>query len=188
MSMNRKRSLFVAVVCVCGLVVAAVSLTLVPRLIGYRTFRIPVASMEPTLIAGDHFVADLKCYDSRTPERGDIIVFAYPRDRSISLAKRVVGRAGDTIEVRGKKVILNGKELEEPYAQYLDDRSAVAYGRRFDMKPTKVPQASLFVMGDNRDRTTDSRMWGFVPLADVKGKILFVYWNPDAFSRIGTTF
>ena len=185
---NNKWSLFVAALCVCGLIVAALSLTLFPRVLGYRTFRIPTATMEPTLMTEDHILADLKCYGSRTPERGDIIVFLYPRDRSAFFVKRVVAIEGDTIEVRGKKVILNGTELEEPYAQYLYDRSRTAYGHRPDMKPTKVPEACVFVMGDNRDRSADSRHFGFVPLADVEGKVLFVYWNPDALDRIGTTF
>jgi signal peptidase I len=181
-------------------VAVAIVLAMLIKAFLFQAFKIPSGSMESTLLVGDHILVSKFIYGERipftdkrwplfrTPQRGDIIVFVYPKDRSKDFIKRVVAVGGDTIEVRGKKVILNGKETEEPYAQFVNERMARAYGQdmpRPDRGPWKVPQGKLFVMGDNRDQSADSREWGFVPIEDVKGRACIIYYSPKQFpSRI----
>ncbi len=181
-------------------VAVAVVLAMLIKAFLFQAFKIPSGSMEPTLLIGDHILVSKFVYGERIPftnqrwprftipQRGDVIVFVYPRDRSKDFIKRVVAVEGDTVEVRGKKVILNGKETEEPYAHYLNERIVRAYGQqgaRIEMGPTQVPPGKLFVMGDNRDQSADSRVWGFVPIEDVKGKACVIYYSAQQFpSRI----
>ena len=181
-------------------IAVAVVLAMLIKAFLFQAFKIPSGSMEPTLLIGDHILVSKFIYGERIPftnkrwpvfarpQRGDVIVFVYPKDRSKDFIKRVVAIEGDTIEVRGKKVILNGKEIEEPYAHYLNDRIVRAYGQqatRLDTEPMKVPPGKLFVMGDNRDQSADSRVWGFASIEDVKGKACVIYYSYQQFpSRI----
>lgn len=151
------------------------------RVLKVRTFSTPAGSMKPTLVPGDHFLARLDTYSSTKPQRGDVVVFPYPKDTSQSFVKRIVGLENEKIEIRAKKVYVNDTLLNEPYAQYVD-RSIMP--TRDNYGPTTVPQGSVFVMGDNRDESLDSRFWGFVRTADIEGKAAYIYLSND-WGRIG---
>jgi signal peptidase I len=174
----------------------ALLLALFIRTFIVQAFKIPSGSMIPTLQIGDHILVNKLAYGIRVPlyghylvdfgkvQRGDVIVFIFPEDRSKDFIKRVVGVAGDTVEIRGKKIFLNGKQIEDPYAHFEgDDPQNVLPASRDDFGPTRVPENQLFVMGDNRDRSYDSRFWGFVNLDDVRGKAFLIYWSWDGGDR-----
>lgn len=169
-----------------------------------QAFKIPSGSMIPTLLIGDHLLVTKFIYGVNPPlmekkilvfdkpKRGDIIVFKYPEDPDKDFIKRVVAVEGDIVEGRDKKIYVNGVELKEPYARYSD---SFIHPRELDPRdnfgPIEVPKGKLFVMGDNRDQSYDSRFWGFVDLKNVKGKALIIYWSWDSenhkprFERIG---
>jgi signal peptidase I len=174
----------------------ALLLALFIRTFIVQAFKIPSGSMIPTLQIGDHILVNKLAYGIRIPlyghylvdfgkvQRGDVIVFIFPEDRSKDFIKRVVGVAGDTVEIRGKKISLNGKPIEDPHAHFEgDDPQNVLPASRDDFGPTRVPENQLFVMGDNRDRSYDSRFWGFVNLDDVRGKAFLIYWSWDGEDR-----
>jgi len=147
--------------------------------------------MVPTLLVGDHLLVNKFIYGVKIPyfrntiipltdpKRGNIIVFIYPNDRSKDFIKRVIGISGDTIEIKNKKIFLNGKEYTDTHGIYSD---STIYPRSMQPRDnfgpvTAVPPQSLFVMGDNRDESADSRYWGFVDLKDVEGKAMIIYWS-----------
>ena len=188
-------------------------LFLIVRTFLVEAFQIPSGSMERTLLAGDFLFVNKAVYgaqipgmDARlpafgTPARGDVIVFAYPRDPALNYVKRVIGMPGDTVAMSAGHVLVNGHELDEPYAQrtdprhdaldpqfawqreFLADRSAEArrhyHPSRDTWGPLLVPIAHYFVLGDNRDNSADSRYWGFVERSAVKGRPLVVYFSYD---------
>ena len=170
----------------------ALVIALVVRTLLLQAFKIPSSSMENTLLVGDHIFVNKFVYGYHVPytrgrilrfsapQRGDIIVFVFPEDPSKDFIKRVIGLPGDTVEVRRKGVYVNGEPLEEPYTRFADGRNADGLVRtRDDMPPVRVPEGKLFVMGDNRDRSYDSRFWGFVDMDAVIGKALFIYFSID---------
>jgi signal peptidase I len=174
----------------------ALLLALFIRTFIVQAFKIPSGSMIPTLQIGDHILVNKLAYGIRVPlyghylvdfgkvQRGDVIVFIFPEDRSKDFIKRVVAVAGDTVEIRGKKISINGKPVEDPHAHFEgDDPQNVLPASRDDFGPTRVPENQLFVMGDNRDRSYDSRFWGFVNLSDVRGKAFLIYWSWDGGDR-----
>ncbi len=153
-----------------------------------QSFKIPSAAMEPTLLVGDHIIVDKNVYGFKVPftqekffkklgpQRGDVIVFIYPKDRTKTFVKRVIGIGGDTVQISNKHVIIDGKELPSPHAVWWSKEIYPGnVNARDNMKPFKVPERMLFVMGDNRDFSYDSRFWGFVPVDDVIGKVSMVY-------------
>ncbi|MDD3815227.1 MAG: signal peptidase I [Desulfocapsaceae bacterium] len=173
-------------------IVVAVLLALFVRTFIVQAFKIPSGSMLPTLQIGDHLLVSKFSYGVRLPvigtslisrqgpARGDVVVFRFPRDRSLDYIKRVVAIGGDTIEVRDKQVFLNGKQVDNPHAHFTSrDIMSAAAGPRDNFGPVKVPDGKIFVMGDNRDNSYDSRFWGFVDLRDVLGKALIIYWSWD---------
>ncbi|MFH2123156.1 MAG: signal peptidase I [Pseudomonadota bacterium] len=173
-------------------IVVAVLLALFVRTFIVQAFKIPSGSMLPTLQIGDHLLVSKFSYGVRLPVtgtslisrqgpvHGDVVVFRFPRDRSLDYIKRVVAIGGDTIEVRDKQVFLNGKQVENPYAHFTSrDIMSTAAGPRDNFGPVTVPDGKIFVMGDNRDNSYDSRFWGFVDLQDVLGKALIIYWSWD---------
>ena len=192
-------------------VVVALILAFFIRTFFVQAFKIPSGSMLPTLQIGDHLLVNKLLYGLRVPivgtryfdffepERGDIIVFVYPGDPSKDYIKRVVGVPGDVLEMRQKKLFRNGElvdEEDEPYAQYLYP-SQTNRVPRDNFGPETVPEGNVFVMGDNRDASSDSRVWGFVPYENIKGKAFIIYasfdydypWSdPDRirFNRIGS--
>ncbi len=167
-------------------ILVAVVLALIIRTFVVQAFKIPSGSMKNTLLIGDHILVNKFIYGVKVPfsgstlipvknpERGDIAVFKYPQDPSKDFIKRVVGVAGDQIEIRNKKVYVNGKLQKHSFAIFTDNRSLP--GRDY-LGPITVPKDSLFVMGDNRDNSHDSRFWGFVKLKAVKGKAFIIYWS-----------
>lgn len=167
------------------------------RIFAFQAFKIPSGSMEDNLKVGDHIIVNKFIYGPKDPvltrflplrdvQRGDIIVFRFPEDPEIDFVKRVVALPGETITIRDKKVFINGKELPEPYAVFDDPRTYPAgqflpepYRSRDQFGPFAVPPGQYFAMGDNRDHSHDSRYWGTVPRALIKGRAFMVYWSFD---------
>jgi signal peptidase I len=152
-----------------------------------QSFKIPTGAMEPTVVIGDHLYASKFAYGlrdpltgawlwrRREPRRGEVIVFRYPEDPSRVFIKRVVGLPGETIEIRARQVIVDGRPIVEPYARYLEDVPTA--GRDSSWGPGIVPVAHFFVLGDNRDNSKDSRHWGSVPIDYVLGEARVVYFS-----------
>lgn len=191
----------------------ALVLFLIIRTFLIEAFQIPSGSMERTLLAGDFLFVNKAAYGAPipgtharlpgfdSPKRGDVIVFAYPRNPELSYVKRVIGAPGDTVEMRGGRVLVNDTALVEPYVQRVDaghDVYDADFGwqrdylvgdspaARLRYRPTRdtwgplrVPPGKYFVLGDNRDNSADSRYWGFVDAAAVKGRPLVVYFSYD---------
>ena len=177
-------------------ILMALVLALFIRTFIVQAFKIPSGSMIPTLQIGDHILVNKLSYGLRmpflerylleysTPQRGEVVVFIFPEDRSKDFIKRVIGVAGDTVEVRAKKVFINGKQVDDPHANFAGyDPQAGAVGSGDDYAPKVVPENHIFVMGDNRDRSYDSRFWGYVNLNDVRGKAFLIYWSWDGGDR-----
>jgi signal peptidase I len=155
-----------------------------------QAFWVPSGSMLPTIQIGDHIFVNKLAYSIRLPlvgtelmrvgdlHRGDVIVFISPIDPSTDLIKRVIAVPGDTVEIRNKQLYVNGEKLPDPHA-YFSDSTIMPSGHRDNMPPTQVPDGKFFVMGDNRDRSYDSRFWNFANVSDIKGKATFVYWSRD---------
>ncbi len=154
-------------------------------------FKIPSGSMIPAIQIGDHIFASMYSYGTWLPftddkllaqpvERGDIVIFPYPRDPSIDYIKRAIGLPGETLEIREDQVFINGEPLDEPYA-YFEGKQRLALGgeRISNFGPITIPEDRLFMMGDNRYNSADSRFWGFVDLRQVMGKGRFIYWSHD---------
>ena len=165
----------------------ALLLALVIRTFVVQAFKIPSGSMLPTLQIGDHILVNKFIYGPRLevpltqwslgqlpgfrePRAGDVIVFIYPKERDKDFIKRIVAVAGQTVEARGNQVFVDGKKAEDPHAHY-EKRDHVDFG------PYTVPAGHVFVMGDNRDESYDSRFWGPVPIQDIKGLAMVIYWS-----------
>ena len=157
-----------------------------------QAFKIPAGSMEPTLLIGDHILVD-RSQSAKNPGRGDLIVFEYPEDPSKDFIKRVVAVGGDSVEIRDKELFVNGKSAKEPYVAHKETSVIPAnQNPRDNYGPQLVPKNSYFVLGDNRDRSYDSRFWGTVPKDKVKGTVKNLYWSWDReklsvrWDRVGT--
>ena len=190
-------------------IVIAVILALFVRTWVVQAFKIPTGSMENNLLIGDHLLvnkfvfapatdgdgviartvnrAERALLPERDIRRGDIVVFKYPDEPERDFIKRVIGLPGDTLELRNKKVLINGHELAEPYVHFLEPpRSADSASEvtSLDVRerygPVTVPANQYFVMGDNRDNSQDSRYWGFLPRSYIKGKALMIYWSYES--------
>ncbi len=180
------------------IIVLAVALALFVRTFFVQAFRIPSESMEDTLLVGDFLFAnkllygpklpflDLRLPAIRDPKPGDIIIFKYPNDPKIDYIKRCVAVEGQTVELVDSKLYVDGVMQDEEYTKYV-------FGSRPDRRygPFEVPEGHIFMMGDNRDNSADSRAWGPLDKSLVSGKAMFIYfsWNPSShsvrFSRIG---
>jgi signal peptidase I len=134
--------------------------------------------MEDTMQIGDHILVNKFAHRRHGLARGDIVVFPFPRDPSRDFIKRVVGLPGDRVQVRHHLAYVNGEPLKEPYVK-LDERAALQVSRYSDWGPEVVPPGKLFVMGDNRDNSADSRDWGFLDIEKVKGRAFIIYWSWD---------
>ncbi len=177
------------------LVLAAIIFALFARTFLFQAFEVPSPSMEKNVLTGDRLLVNKfllapvsgplrPLLPSRGVRRGDIVVFRFPEDPRRDFLKRVVGLPGESVAIRNKRVFVDGRLLDEPYAFHADDRvwpddpSIPADRRRRDqLAPTGVAQGSYFVMGDNRDDSNDSRYWGAVPASHIEGRALFVYWS-----------
>lgn len=160
-----------------------------------QAFSIASASMRPTLLIGDQILVDKAATDYT---RGDLLVFDFPPDKGKAemreYVKRLIGLPGDVIEIRDKQVLVNGKPLAEPYVIHTDSKTIPADKQPRDFYgPVTVPEDSCFVLGDNRDRSYDSRFWGFVKKNEIVGKVAGIYWSWDRrtfeirWGRIGST-
>jgi signal peptidase I len=172
-------------------IIIALVLALVIRTFVVQAFKIPSGSMEPTLEIGDHLLVNKFIYGIKIPftsihlfpwkslQRGDVIVFIFPLDPDKDFIKRVIGVGGDTVSMVNKKLYINGVEVPDPHAVYRESALLPAgdVQKLDNFGPVAVPKGSLFVMGDNRDHSFDSRFWGFVPLKDVLGKAFTIYWS-----------
>lgn len=186
-------------------VLIAVLLALFIRTFVVQAFKIPSGSMEPTLQIGDHilvnkFIYGVKLPYLRTtiiplgePDRGDIIVFEYPKDPDKDYIKRVIGVPGDTVNIRKKEVYVNGRPLNHDFGVHTDSNVIPPQvNERDNFGPVTVPPKAYFVMGDNRDNSYDSRFWGFVDESAIKGEAFIIYWSWDRedfdvrWGRIGT--
>jgi signal peptidase I len=161
-------------------VIIAIILALVIRSFIVQAFKIPSGSMLQTLQVGDHIMVNKFLYWFTDAQHGDIIVFKYPQDEERDFIKRVVALPGDKMEVRGKQVYINDKPLAEPYAVHLDPDIIEKSGSpRDNFGPVVVAPGQLFMMGDNRDYSMDSRFWGFLDMKKIKGKAFIIYWSWD---------
>jgi len=160
----------------------------------FQAFKIPTGSMKDNLLVGDHIIVNKFIFGAGTNlggilplreiRRGDIVVFRYPKQPDTDFVKRVIGLPGDVVEIHNKKVFVNGHELNEPYVMHDDattypplDALPEPYRSRDQYKPFIVESDQYFAMGDNRDRSSDSRYWGTVPRSLIKGRAFMVYWS-----------
>jgi signal peptidase I len=173
----------------------AILIALFIRTFVVQAFKIPSSSMEPTLQVGDHILVSkfiygiripftkLKLLDFKTPRRGDTIVFIYTKDPSgpsKDFIKRVIGVGGDRVDIEGNKVYINGQKIEDPWGYYdAKNEWRRSLGPVGPYEHVVVPQDHLFVLGDNRDNSQDSRFWGFVHINEVKGKAFILYFSWD---------
>jgi len=171
-------------------IIIAILIALFIRTFLVCAYKIPSRSMVPTLLVGDHILVNKFIYGVkipllrrtiipfREPQRGEIVVFIFPNDRSKDFIKRVIGVAGDKIEIKNKKIFINDREFKDSYGIFSDSLILPqSLQPRDNFGPVIVPEKSIFVMGDNRDESLDSRFWGFVDLKDVEGKAFVIYWS-----------
>lgn len=145
-----------------------------------KAYKIPSGAMLPTILIGDHILVDRFIYKSSSPAKGEVIVFEFPKDPKTDYIKRLIAVSGDTLEIKNKKLFINGVEQNESYVKYVDSKShKIVTSPRDNFGPITVPHGSVFVMGDNRDNSYDSRFWGFVKLEQIKGKAISLYWSWD---------
>jgi signal peptidase I len=174
----------------------AIVIALFIRTFIVQAFKIPSSSMEPTLQVGDHLLVskfiygikvpfvDGKYFQFRKPQRGDIIVFIYPKDRSKDFIKRVIGTEGEKVEVVHNNIYINDKLIDDPWGHYDERSQSTKYLQPMEkFGPVIVPQGSLFVLGDNRDNSQDSRYWGYVNVNEVKGKAFIIYFSWDRYAQ-----
>lgn len=191
----------------------AIILALFIRTFVVQAFKIPSGSMKPTLLIGDHLLVNKFIYGIKVPfidrfiiqfkkpNRGDIVVFKWPKDESKDFIKRIIGVEGDTVELKRDLLYVNGERIRQEYVEkYSDSEISKAdkyeefigegkhhildqYVRHENFGPITVPKNSIFVMGDNRDNSQDSRYWGFVSLNKIKGKALIIYWSWPRWKR-----
>ena len=170
----------------------ALALTMFLRAFVIQAFRIPSESMRDTLLVGDFLFVNKFEYGPkipfthvrlpglRQPRHGDVIVFQYPQDPSKDFIKRCIATAGQTLQVKNKDLWLDGKKLNEPYVIHTDPNLRPAgYDDRDNFGPLTVKPNELFMMGDNRDNSNDSRYWGTLDMDLVKGRAMFLYWSWD---------
>jgi len=168
----------------------AIILALFIRTFVIQAFKIPSGSMEPTLLVGDHILVNKFIYGVKIPlirktlipitepQRDDVIVFIYPIDKSKDFIKRVIGLPGDTIEIIDRRLYINAKLYQDRHGFYADrENSLASSGVKNHFGPVTVPEDNVFVMGDNRNHSYDSRFWGFVPIGSIKGKAFIIYWS-----------
>ena len=154
-------------------------------LIPYKGIKMRANSMAPTLLADEYFIVDKNYFKKHSIKKGDLVVFAYPPDPSKDFLKRVIGLPNDKIQIRDKVLFINDEPQTEVYIYHADSRilpeSPVP---RDNFGPVVVPPNSVFVLGDNRDNSYDSRFWKFVNISALKGKALYIYWSKDR-DRVG---
>ncbi len=182
-------------------ILIAFLLALFIRSIFIQAYKIPSGSMEETLLIGDHLLVNKMAYGlhvpneiiffgwqifpdiiffQTTPEREDIVVFKYPEDESRDFIKRVIGLPGDKLEIRHQKVYINDKPIQEAYTHHTQPPSIERIEKRDDFGPVRVPEGYVFVMGDNRENSHDSRFWGYLDVNKIRGKAKWIYFSWDS--------
>jgi signal peptidase I len=179
-------------------IVVAVILALFIRTFVVQAFKIPTGSMEENLLIGDHLLVNKFAFGPTTSavekavlpigdiKRGDVLVFKFPVEPERDFIKRVIGLPGETVEVKERKIYINGAPVDDPHAHYLlpassaDNHEVTSYDVRERYGPVTVPANHYFMMGDNRDNSQDSRYWGFLPRDLIKGKALVIYWSYES--------
>lgn len=157
-------------------VAIAILLAVVIRFFILQPFVIPSGSMEPNLQIGDRIMVSKLSYVFSEPKRGDVIVFKYPPDPKRNFVKRAIGIPGETITIRDSQLYVDNIPTPEDY---------LPPGLQFaDYKPVEVPAGEYFMLGDNRNNSDDSRMWGMVPEKNIIGKAVFIYWPLDRISLL----
>jgi len=139
--------------------------------------RVDGFSMNPTLQNGEYILVNRLAYKTGQPERGDIIVFSFPADEGQDLIKRIIGLPGETVKIANGSVTINDQELQEPYIA----QDPLYFGE------WTVPEGYLYVLGDNRNDSRDSHQWGLLPLENVIGKSVLIYWPPSEWKIINHT-
>jgi signal peptidase I len=170
----------------------AIIIAIVIRTFFIQAFKIPTSSMEDTLLINDQIIANKfiygttlpwqkhKAWKFTTPKRGDVIIFRYPNDPRMMFIKRCMGLPGDMLQMKDKVLYINGKKLDEKYTYHKDLRIFPgSYAPRDNWGPIGVPDGCIWAMGDNRDMSSDSRFWGFLPYDYLRGKAWIVYWPPS---------
>jgi len=178
--------------------IVIIAVFLIIRTFFVQAFNIPSGSMKPTLLVGDFILVNKLVYRFTEPRRGDIVVFKWPLNPKIDFIKRIIGMPGDTIEIRGHRVFINGKELplklvgkdkDGEYERLIYEETLpngvkhlIALYKnppvpRVNLPPTKIPENAYFVMGDNRDNSEDSRYWGFLYRDNIVGKAFVIYFS-----------
>lgn len=161
------------------------------RTFAVQAYKIPSGSMIPTLLVGDYILVNRLAYGLRIPyykyifrwgeiKRGDVIVFVFPEDPSKDFIKRVIALPGETIEIKRKKIYIDGREIEDKWGFFSDNYFGPP---RDDFGPFQVPPEHVFVMGDNRDESNDSRFWGPVNIQNIKGKAFVIYFSWDSYEK-----
>ncbi|GHO43781.1 signal peptidase I [Ktedonospora formicarum] len=143
-----------------------------------QSYQVTSTSMSPALVQSSLVLVNKLAYTTRDPQRGDIVIFHYPRDTRVAYMQRIIGLPGDTIFIDEKHIRVNGHELHEPYASMTPINPFA--------KTWQVPDHQYFVLGDNRDTSEDSRIWDFVPRDYIIGKVAFVYWPLDRLQSISS--
>ncbi len=152
-------------------VAVAVLLAVIIRMFIFQPFYIPSGSMEPTLHIGDRIIVSKISYYFQEPQRGDIIVFKFPLDPKRDFVKRIIAKGGETVAIRDSRLYIDGRPVQEDY---------LPPGLRFeDFGPVKVPPGTYFMLGDNRNNSDDSRVWGAMPEENIIGKAIIIYWPLD---------
>ncbi|MBI5603725.1 MAG: signal peptidase I [Deltaproteobacteria bacterium] len=177
-------------------IIIAILLALLIRAFVVQAFKIPSGSMKPTLLVGDHILVNKFLYGIKlrvpftsinytlipisSPKRNDVVVFIYPVDPKKDFIKRVIGLPGDTVQIRDKRVYINHIPMEDPHGVHSDQMVIPETEQpRDNTGPLMVPPGKLFVMGDNRDESYDSRYWGFVDQKQIIGQAFIIYWSWD---------
>jgi signal peptidase I len=177
-------------------IIIAILLALIIRAFVVQAFKIPSGSMKPTLLVGDHILVNKFIYGIKlripftalnyslipisSPKRNDVVVFIFPKETNKDFIKRVIGLPGDTIQIKDKKIYINNQPMDDPHGTFTDQRIIPDMEQpRDNTGPIVVPPNKLFVMGDNRDESYDSRFWGFVDLKQVLGQAFIIYWSWD---------